>query len=227
MMKPVPIPREFKQSSPTSKAEASLRADIQVYLDRLIAYPKKKSKLLTDPGYIKERFGDELTVLEKRLKQYPGLRQQLKRPLSTHISPGGLSMSNTFRNKLLLRDDHAYAESPTLVKIMSIKEELVLSCGTIINPKAVKMKMYWLTNADREMMDQARTLFVTAVFEMAPKLMVEQKVELDLLMAIPKYTSRCAKAFQTQIIQPNIDATIKAFEKNLPDLLRTYLQLSK
>lgn len=211
-------PRDCKRSN-SSPAEQSMRAQIKLYLDRLIAYPCHKSKVVTAPGYINERFGDELRILLKRLVQYPGLSKQLKKPLS---SRGGLSVSSTFRKKLLLRDYPEYAELPRLVELLSIKEELVLPCGTIINPAAVKMKMYWLTKADREMMDKARTLFVTAVFEIAPGLMIEQKVELDLLMATPAYTVPCADIFRTQITEPNINATIASFEKHLPELLKTY-----
>jgi hypothetical protein len=178
-------------------------------------YPDKKAKVVQENGYIKERFGDEWSMLQQRLLEEPELAEQIHCPLEAQMHPA--LRSAFFRYKLLLRDNNV----PPLAAVLAIKEELVLPPGITVNPES-KKGLYWLSVEGQEILDKARTLFITATFTLSSGAVITEKVPLDLLMATPAYTDSCKQFFAESIIQPNIVASRAAFEKQKADLIRMY-----
>lgn len=174
------------------------------------AYPAKKAKLVLEPGFIRNRFQQEWSDLQSKLAAEPGLMDRIRLPLE-----GGDSV--LFRYKLLLQDTCI----PPICSILGIKEELVLPPGVEVNPES-KGGLYWLSAEAKEMLEQARTLMVTAFFQLSPSVVTKQTLPLDLVMATPAYTELCKQSFATLIIAPNIAASKAAFQKQKADLIRQF-----
>jgi len=202
-------------------AATELQEEVNKYIKCLEAYPEKKAVMVIEPDWIQKTFPEDLKRLKFKMKQYPEMAEQLRLPLSVHVTKSILP--TFFRNKLLLRDEESYSENPPLTRLLSITEELCLPPGLIVNPKAKQVGVYFLSREDQEILDQARTLFAKGIFKIGT-VNVELKVELDLLMAQPGYIEACKELFYTAIIKPNIVASQAALDKHMPDLIQTYLQ---
>ena len=201
--------------------EAELCENMDKYIKCLEKYPERKAALVADPDWIQKNFSEDLKSLKSKMEQYPEMAGLLALPLGAHV---GTSMLSTFfRDKLLLRDDMRYSENPPLIHLLSIKEELSLPLGFVVNPRAKQIGIYSLSREEQEILENARTLFARGIFEIGDA-HVEFKVELDLLMAQPGYTDACKELFRTSIIQPNMVASQASLSKHMPDLIQTYLQ---
>jgi hypothetical protein len=188
------------------------------FIKKLESYPAKKSQRVQEKDWLRCTFGKELQELEETLQRSPQLGQALLLPLSVWI--GSERLKVMFRYKLLLRDT-PLTESPPMVSIVQIKEETCLPPGVTMNPDSLH-GLYWLSPEDREILDKARTLFITARFAITKDVIREFKLPLDLVMAIPAYTAQCEQCFKETIIQPNIEGTRKAYQKHKKELLETY-----
>ena len=191
-------------------------------LEKYESYPDRKAKIVQGKDYIATMFGSELIALQKRLETDTALATQLKQPMGQEQFG---DLATLFRMKLLLRDTEyrEFTEQPPMIRLLEIKEELVLPPGMEVNPLS-RGGIYWVSEEDREIIDKARTLFVTADYKLQSGEIATLKLPLDLVMASSAYTEQCRVYFAEHIILPNIIATKKAYEKHKAELMRTFDQ---
>lgn len=223
---PVPTPglKTFKKDQEKGRVDAArviLEEQIACYVHKLAVWPHRKQEMLAAPEWFQANYATKIKQLQKKLDDFPGQADFLQLRLVDMKRVPSFVLENAIRQKLMLRCDSRYAEFPRLVTVCSIREELELPSGLMVNPMADQCGLYTLTPEDQKIRENARKLFAVVLLEVRAGWRMELKFELDFIMSYPPYGDACRVVLDRDIIQRNIRESKKAFQKNYDDMHRT------
>ena len=200
--------------------ELKITGDINKFIDALGNLPKQKLKRLQEPQWYYNEYGTEVNQLVQEVKDDPFLSELLTQPLTTTFNNHPVIGADVLRKKLLLRDHLTIAETPPLLKISDVREEIIPPDGYEFNSDS----LMWCNSELFKQID--KKVFAKFDFLIGDKIH-QDEFEFEFIMSIPKYGDLCCKEFKTLVIEPNVQNTKLAYLKYQPELSRTCQHKSK
>ena len=184
----------------------TVKGYIDKYNNQLRGLPAKKLKRVQHPAWYATNYGQEVKEVLSEMKEDEFIRDALEQPLVHAFKQNYAMGADLLHKKLLLRNFKKIAEFPRLLRVNSVREEIVPPSGYEINESPLS----WGLSSDMEKVD--KKVLASCDFEIGD-LIHNAEFEIEFLMSLPMYGHICCGAYSSLVIDKNIHDTEQAYLK--------------